>query len=168
MSYFGTEKKMLLSISAISSTTTLAVGLIEDDLTIFSGKSLTQIASSIGYPSISISGATISLEAGWKYVLEMRIKVSDSSLTTTEYLKYFFANASNVAISSIGNSIIYRDTNAVMAQEKCIFYIDASVSSFSCKMRTQKLNSSGSVTINSSLDTETSAMTSYILIKAWK
>jgi hypothetical protein len=168
MSYFSTEKKMLLSISAISSSTTLAVGLTEVDLTIFNGQALTQIASSIGYPSISVSGATISLDAGWKYVLEMRIKVSDSSLSTSEYLKYFFADTSNVAISSIGNSIIYRDSNAVVAQEKCIFYVDASASSFSCKMRTQKLNSTGTVTINSSLDTETTSMTSYVLIKAWK
>jgi hypothetical protein len=168
MSYFSTEKKMLLSISAISSSTTLAVGLTEVDLTIFNGQALTQIASSIGYPSISVSGATISLDAGWKYVLEMRIKVSDSSLSTSEYLKYFFADTSNVAISSIGNSIIYRDSSAVVAQEKCIFYVDASASSFSCKMRTQKLNSTGTVTINSSLDTETTSMTSYVLIKAWK
>lgn len=168
MSYFGTEKRLLLSISAISSSATQAVGLTETDVTVFNNQSLTQLASSIGYPTISSSSNVITLESGWHYLISVRIKFDDTTLSSTEYMRFFASDTSNNAISSIGLQIIYRDTDAAVAQENCIAYIDASSSQQAFKIRAQKINSTGTITINASTDAAAADFKSHILIKAWK
>ena len=168
MSYFGIEKRLLLSISAISSAATQAIGLTETDVTVFNNQSLTQLVSSIGYPTISSSSNIITLESGWHYLISVRMKFDDTSLTTSEYVRFFVSDTSNNATSSIGLQIIYRDTNAAVAQENCIAYIDASSSQQTFKIRAQKINSTGTISINSSTDTLAADFKSHILIKAWK
>jgi len=168
MSYFGSEKRLLLSISALSSTATQAIGLTETDVTVFNGQSLTQLVSSIGYPSISSASQQITLEAGWYYLLSVRIKVDDATQTTTEYLRFFVSDTSNNPLSSTGLQIIYRDTNATVGQENCIVYIDATSAQQTIKIRAQKVNSTGTVTINGNTDAGASNFKSHLLIKAWK
>ena len=65
MSYFGSEKRLLLSISAISSTQTQAIGLTEVDINVFDNQPLIELTSAIGYPIISSVSQEITLEAGW-------------------------------------------------------------------------------------------------------
>lgn len=168
MSYFGIEKKMLLSVSAISSSATQTIGLTETDVTVFNGQSLTQLQSSIGYPTISSSSNEITFESGWHYLISVRLKIDDTTLTTSEYVRFFASDTSNNALSSEGLQIIYRDTNASVAQENCIAYIDASSAQQIIKVRAQKINSTGSVTINASTDALAVDFKSHILIKAWK
>ena len=168
MSYFGYEKRLLLSISALSSSTTQSIDATEVDVNVFDSQSLTQLVSSIGYPSISAASQQITLEAGWKYALYVRIKVDDSSLTTTEYLRFFISDTSNNVLSSIGIQIIYRDNSAVLGQENCIAYIDATSASQTIKIRAQKVTSTGTVTINGNTDAGALNFKSHILIKAWR
>lgn len=168
MSYFGIEKKLLLSISAISSSATQVIGLTETDITVFNGQSLTQLASSIGYPTISSSSNQITLEQGWHYLISVRLKVDDATISTSEYMRFFASDTSNNAISSVGLQIVYRDTNATIAQENCIAYIDASSSQQIFKVRAQKITSTGSMTINGTTNPLPADFKSHILIKAWK
>lgn len=168
MSFFGNQKRLLLSISALSSSATQSIDTTEVDVNVFNSQSLTQLVSSIGYPSISAASQQITLEAGWKYALYVRIKVDDSSLTTTEYLRFFISDTSNNALSSIGIQIIYRDNSAILGQENCIAYIDATSGSQTIKIRAQKVTSTGTVTINGNTDAAALNFKSHILIKAWR
>jgi hypothetical protein len=169
MSYFGTEKKLLLSISAISAgVTTQTIGTTTADLNIFNSKSLTQIVSSIGYPTISVTSNIITLEAGWKYCINARLKVYDVSPSAGESVNFFiFDNIANAQISSTGTVNITTDSSASLAQENCIAYIDATESASQMKIRASK-NSGSNVTINASGDVGNANFTSHILIKAWK
>ena len=88
MSYFGIEKRLLLSVSAISSSATQAIGLTETDVTVFNSQTLTQLVSSIGYPTISSSSNQITLQAGWHYLINVRLKTDDASPSTTEYMRF--------------------------------------------------------------------------------
>lgn len=168
MSYFGIEKRLLLSVSAISSSATQAIGLTETDVTVFNSQTLTQLVSSIGYPTISSSSNQITLQAGWHYLINVRLKTDDASPSTTEYMRFFVSDTSNNAISSIGINIASRDTIAYLAQENCIAYIDAIASQQIIKVRAQKVNSTGSWTINGTTNPLPVDFKAHILIKAWQ
>jgi len=168
MSYFGTEKKLLLSISAISAgATTQSVTTLITDLTIFNSKSLTQIVSSIGYPTVSVASNIITLEAGWKYCINARLKVYDSTPSAGEAINFYISDAANNQLSSTGTVNITTDSSASLAQENCIAYIDATSASQQIKVRASK-NSGAAVTVNASGDVGNANFTSHILIKAWK
>lgn len=168
MSYFGTEKKLLISISAIpAGTATQSVGTTVANLSIFNSASLSQIASSIGYPVISIASAVITLEAGWKYCINARLKVYDSSPTAGEAINFYISDSANNQLSSTGTVNITTDSSASLAQENCIVYIDATSSSQQIKVRASK-NSGPNVTINASGDVGNANFKSHILIRAWK
>jgi hypothetical protein len=168
MSYFGTEKKLLLSISAIpAGTATQSVGTTVANLSIFNSASLSQIASSIGYPVISIASSVITLEAGWKYCINARLKVYDSSPSAGEAINFYISDSANNQLSSTGTVNITTDSSASLAQENCIAYIDATSSSQQIKVRASK-NSGTAVSINFSGDIGNTPFQSHILIKAWK
>ena len=168
MSYFGTEKKLLISISAIpAGTATQSVGTTVANLSIFNSASLSQIASSIGYPVISIASSVVTLEAGWKYCINAKLKVYDSSPTAGEAINFYISDSANNQLSSTGTVNITTDSSASLAQENCIVYIDATSSSQQIKVRASK-NSGSNVTINASGDVGNANFTSHILIRAWK
>jgi hypothetical protein len=168
MSYFGSEKKINLSISAISSTNLQTISTTVTDVTVFNGGSLTQLASSIGYPSISISSNIVTLEAGWRYCIEVKMKSSLTSASTAlNYLIYYITDTSNNITSSTGTVLIYRDNNASFSQEKCIQFFDATSEQKQFKVRAVR-GGSINCSINGSTDTQTSDMRSHILIKAWQ
>jgi hypothetical protein len=166
MSYFTPQKRINLSASAISSSATQAIGATLVNVTVWSG--VTQIASSIGYPSISISSGLVTLPIGWKYVLDVKMKTSNATASTAfNYLTFYAVNTSDVQISSTGIIKTYSDASAYVSQEKCIFYIDATASSFQFRVKA-KATGSTNQTINASADAEAAAMRSHILIKAWQ
>lgn len=168
MAYFGNEKKLLMSVSALySSGNTQSIGTTEAIVSIFNGVSPTQLASSIGYPTISVASGVFTLESGYKYLIDARFKVSDSSPSAGEYVSYYLADSGANQISSTGITNITTDSSAILSQERCISYIDASSESITFTVRMQK-NAGSAVTLNSNIDAGTSGFLSYLLIKAWK
>jgi hypothetical protein len=168
MAYFGNEKKLLMSVSALySSVNTQTIGITGVIVSIFNGVTPTQLASSIGYPTISVASGVFTLEAGYKYLIDARFKVSDSSPSAGEYISYYLADSGANQISSTGITNITTDSSAVLSQERCIAYIDASSGSTTFTVRMQK-NSGASVTLNSNIDAGTTGFYSHLLIKAWK
>lgn len=166
MSYFSTEKRLQMAVMGIYSTGLDTVGGLWADLQLFSTDTQVQIASSVNYPIITTNSVTIDLEAGWKYLIELKIKVSDTTPTVTENIQYKMLDSSNNIISSIGSVAIYRETAVLYTQEKCIAYIDASAALYTFKV--QAISTSGSKTINSSSDAGNTNFRSHFLIKAWK
>jgi len=168
MSYFGSEKRLLMSISSLySSVSTQSIGITGVAVTIFNNVTPTQMVSSIGYPTISVSSGTFTLEAGYKYLIDCRFKVSDSSPSAGEYVSYYMADAGSSQISSTGITNITTDSTAVLSQERCIGYIDATAGAQTFKIMMQK-NAGSAVTLNSNIDSGTTGFLSYILVKAWK
>lgn len=168
MSYFGSEKKINLSISAIQSGVTQTISTPLLTVNVFESLSPTPIASSIGYPTVSVSSNIFTLEAGWKYAIDLKIKHSvASSSTDINYLIYYMTDTSGTQISSTGRSIIYRDNRGDFAQEKCIKYFDATAGQQQFMIKAQRGNTVDLI-INSSRDTQTTNFRSYVLIKAWK
>ena len=167
MSYFGSEKKMLLSISAIYSSATQTLTTSDADLSIFNGLSITQLVSSIGYPTISVVGGVITLQDGWHYLLNLHLKIDSPSSATTENAIFYVSDISNTPISSIGKQIVYRDTTSTLTQENCIVYINALNQSVNVKTRARKSDATA-MNIGTNTDSGTVSYRSYLLIKAWK
>lgn len=166
MSYFTSEKKINISISAISSSAIQTIGASFTNVTVWSG--VNQIASAIGYPSFSVSSGLITLPVGWKYLIDVKMKTSNASASTAfNYLTFYAVDTSDVQISSSGIVKTYSDTSAYVSQEKCIFYVDATSSSFQFRV---KAKATGTVnqSLNANADAEAAAMRSHILIKAWQ
>ena len=70
---------------------------------------LVPMASSIGYPAVTTtaSPSTIVLEAGWKYLIEFRVKVTDTTALIGENVQYIATDTSNNQISSTGSNFNY-------------------------------------------------------------
>jgi len=169
MSYFY-SKTLSLSISALSANTaTQVITTTEADINIFSGETIGQITSSIGYPVISVSSSTITLEAGWKYFLDVRLKcVIAPPLTADARLRYVLTDTSNNRISSEGLMTLWRSGSAPVSQEKCCLYIDATGGSQLIKLRANKMATTSVVTLNAQDGALGTTFKSHILIKAWK
>ena len=173
MSYFSTEKKINVSISAIHTQGIQTITASYADVNIFipsQSPTTVQLASSIGYPTIitSASPSTITLEAGWKYLIELKMKVTDTSPTSGENMQFIATDISNNQISSTGSIAIYRDTTYAYAQEKCIFYSDSSLFSTVFKIRVIKLGGGTGGGLNVSQDAGNTNFRGHILIKAWR
>ena len=145
---------------------TCALPISFTDMTIFSTEIQVQLASSIGYPTVTTNSITIDLEAGWKYFIELKMKVSDSTPSASENFQFRMLDNSSNVISSIGSIAISIDTAAYI-QEKCIAYIDATSSAQTFKFQAIKVPS-GSNNINTSVDAGNTDFRSHFLIKAWK
>ena len=169
MSYFSIEKKSLVSISAITTNTTQTIQTTEVAVTIFNGASLTQLASSIKYPTITVSSNIFSLESGWKYMIHPRFKANNTDGAVTTYLRYYLSDG-GVAISSIGTMPIYRDTSSQTsyAQEGCMAYIDATASAKTFSIVAQRVGGSTGITLNGDAAGINAVARSYVLIKAWR
>jgi hypothetical protein len=168
MSYFGSEKRLLLSISAISSTQSQAIGLTEVDINVFDNQPLIELTSAIGYPIISSVSQEITLEAGWHYCIYLRIKVDGATSTAGDNLFFYISDQSNNQLSSIGRQIIYRDSSALVGQENCVAYINSTSNPTTIKTRAKKVGAAGTLTVNGNTDTGTTAFRSHLLIKAWR
>ena len=169
MAYFYL-KTLGLSVSAFpANTATQVISTTESDVTIFSGDSLDQIVSSIGYPTISASSANITFEAGWKYFLDVRLKCATATpLTGDMRLRYVLTDTSNNILSSEGFMTLWRSGSTSVSQEKCCLYIDATSSSQVIKLRANKIDTSVAVTLNAQDGAQGTTFKSHILIKAWK
>lgn len=170
MSYFY-SKTLSLSVSAITANSlTQSISGTESDVSIFSSDAtFDQIVSSIGYPNISISDATITLESGWKYFLDVRLKcVTYYPLVNDARIRYIITDSSNNILSSEGLMNLWLSGSSFASQEKCCVYIDATQSSQSIKMRANKVGTPSAVTLNAQDGVFGSTFKSYILIKAWK
>lgn len=169
MTYFY-SKTLDISISTITAdTATQTMATTESDISIFSGEAVDQIASSIGYPAISVSSSTITLEAGWKYFLDVRLKcVIAAPLTADARLRYVLTDTSNNILSSEGLMTLWRSGTAPVSQEKCCLYIDATSNSQTIKIRGNKVGTTSVVTLNAQDGTTGTTFKSYILVKAWK
>lgn len=173
MSYFSTEKKINVSISAIHTQGIQTITASYADVNIFIPSQVpatVQLASSIGYPTVTTSSSpsTITLEAGWKYLIELKMKVTDTSPSYGENMQFIATDISNNQISSTGSIAIYRDTTYAYAQEKCIFYSDSSLSSTVFKIRVIKLGGGTGGALNVSQDAGNTNFRCHILIKAWR
>jgi len=169
MSYFSSEKKSLISMSALVSSATQTITTSLTAVTVFNNTSITQLASSVKYPSISASSDTILLESGWKYIIEPRFKANNVGADTSTYLRYYITSSGST-ISSIGMMPIYRDlaSQASYSQEKCVAYIDAISSSQSISIMAQRVGGSANIGINGDAGGINTNARSYILIKAWR
>lgn len=170
MSFFGIEKKTLISISALHTTATQVATTSVQTATIFNLISTTQLVSSIGYPTITVSGGVITFEAGWKYFVELRLKCNSPNNTDGEYLEYYFTNTSLNTISSIGRLLMYRNlsTSGASTQEKCVMYLDNTLASSQALIRFLRVGGASNSTLNGSIAGYNSYAKSYILIKAWR
>ena len=169
MSYFY-SKTLALSISALTANTlTQSISTTESDVTIFSGETLDKIVSSIGDPTISVSGATITLESGWKYFLDVRLKcVIATPLSANARLRYVMTNLSNTILSSEGLMNLWQSGSSFASQEKCCLYVDATGGTQSIKLRANKVATTSAVTLNGQDGSVGTTFRSYILIKAWR
>ena len=167
MSYFGSEKRLLMSVSALYAISTQDIGPAPNVVSIFDGVTPTPLTSSIEYPAISVSSNVVTLQSGYKYLVDCRFKVSDASPSAGEAISYYLADLASTQISSTGILNITSDSSAALGQERCIAYIDATSEAKSFTIRMQK-NSIYLVTLNSTIDPETTNFKSHILIKAWK
>ena len=173
MSYFSTEKKINMSISALHTSATQALSASYADVNIFIpsvSPTLVPMASSIGYPAVTTtaSPSTIVLEAGWKYLIEFRVKVTDTTALIGDNVQYIATDTSNNQISSTGSLAILRDTAYSYTQEKCIFYADASSSSFTFKLRAIKAGGGAGGSLNTSGDAGNTNFRCHLIIKAWR
>jgi hypothetical protein len=173
MSYFSTEKKINIAISAIYSQSIQTIPATYEDVNIFIPSQVpttVQIASSIGYPTVTTSSSpsTITLEAGWKYLIELKMKITDTTAAAGENFQYIATNTSNEQISSTGSIALYRDSAYPYAQEKCIFYADSSEASTVFKIRIIKIGGGAGGGLNSSQDAGNTNFRCHILIKAWR
>lgn len=169
MSYFSTEKRMNLSILGIyTANIDTALSSTFADSVIFGTETQVQMASSIGYPIITTTGAQINLEAGWKYVIDVRLKATDTTPSTTENIQYVLTDTSNNHISSVGSLIFYRETAYSYIQEKCIVYQDCLSTGVNLKLRVLKVGGGAGGQLNVSGDAGSSSFRCHILIKAWK
>jgi hypothetical protein len=173
MSYFSAEKKINISISAMYTQGIQSLGAVYEDVNIFIPSAVpttVQMASSIGYPTVTTAGSpsTITLESGWKYLIELKMKATDTSPTTSEHIQYIATDTSNVQISSTGSLAILRDLAPSYAQEKCIFYADSSSASTTFKIRAVKIGDGAGGALNVSQDAGNTNFRCHILIKAWK
>lgn len=172
MSYFSTEKRLNMSIQTLHTNSIQTLGSVYEDLNIFIPSQvpqITQFASSVGYPTITTtsSPSTIVLESGWKYVIEFKVKATDTSPAVTENITYIATDTSNNQISNTGSLLFYRDTAYGFVQEKCIFYVDSLSNSTTFKLRALKTSGAGGG-INVTGDTGSANFKCYLLIKAWK
>jgi hypothetical protein len=168
MSYFSTEKRINLAAIGIYTSGTNSVGSSAYvDLQTFSADTQVQLASSIGYPTVTTNSITIDLEVGWKYLIEFRMKVSDASPTTSENVQYRIVDTSDTVLSSIGSCSILRDNLFQYAQEKCIAYIDATTTAKTFKTQAIKIGG-GTINVNSSADAGNTNFRMHLFIKAWR
>jgi hypothetical protein len=169
MAYFY-SKTLSISISALTANTaTQVISTTESDVGIFNGESIDEIASSIGYPVISASSETITLESGWKYFLDVRLKcVTGFPLITDARLRYVITDTSDQVLSSEGLMTLWTSGTSTVSQEKCCLYIDATNGSQSIKLRANKVSSPAGVILNAQDGSLGSTFKSHILIKAWK
>jgi hypothetical protein len=169
MSYFSIEKKSLVSISAITTNTTQTIQTSAVAVSIFNGAALTQMASSIKYPTITVSSNVFSLEGGWKYIIHTRFKANNVDGVTTTYLRYYLSSG-GATISSIGTMPIFKDisTQTAYAQEGCMAYIDARASAQTFSIFAQRVGGSSAITLNGDAAGINAVARSYVLIKAWK
>jgi len=167
MSYFGSEKRLLMSVSALYAISTQDIGPAPNIVSIFDGVTPTPLTSSIEYPTISVSSNVFTLQSGYKYLIDCRFKVSDATPSAGEAISYYLADLASTQISSTGILNITNDSSAALGQERCIAYIDATSEAKSFTIRMQK-NSIYLVTLNSTIDSETTNFKSHLLIKAWK
>lgn len=173
MSYFSTEKKINMSVSALHTTATQALSSTFADVNIFIPSvtpTLVQMTSSIGYPTITTaaSPSTITLEAGWKYLIEFRVKATDTTPLVGENIQYIATDTSNNQISSTGSVAILRDTAYSYTQEKCIFYANASSSSLTFKLRAIKAGGGAGGSLNTTGDAGSTNLRCHLIIKAWR
>jgi hypothetical protein len=173
MSYFSTEKKINLSVSAMYTSAVQSLSSSYADVTIFIPSqvpTVVQLASSIGYPTITTAStpASITLEAGWKYLVEFRVKATDTTPLVGENIQYIATDTSNNQISSTGSIAILRDTAYSYTQEKCIFYADASSSAFTFKLRAIKVGGGSGGSLNTSGDAGSTNFRCHLIIKAWR
>lgn len=167
MSYFGSEKRLLMSVSALYAISTQDIGPAPNIVSIFDGVTPTPLTSSIEYPTISVSSNVVTLQSGYKYLVDCRFKVTDATPSDGEAISYYLADLASTQISSTGILNITNDSSAALGQERCIAYIDATSEAKSFTIRMQK-NSIYLVTLNSTIDPETTNFKSHVLIKAWK
>lgn len=168
MSYFGSEKRLLMSVSTLhSSTDTQSIDTNLVTVSIFNNGTLTPRVSSIGYPTISVSNDIFTLEAGYKYLIDCRFKVSDSSPSANEAISYYLADLASNQISSTGVLNITNDSSAALGQERCLAYINAISETQSFVIKMQK-NFGSTVILNYTIDFDTINFRPYLLIKAWK
>ena len=173
MSYFSTEKKINLSVSALYTSAIQSLSTTYADVTIFIpsvSPTAVQLASSIGYPTITTaaSPATITLEAGWKYVVEFRVKATDTTPLVGENIQYIATDTSDNQISSTGSIAILRDTAYSYTQEKCIFYVNAISASSTFKLRALKAGGGAGGSLNTSGDAGSTNFRCHLIIKAWR
>jgi hypothetical protein len=168
MSYFYTKTIPISTAALVANTATQVASTTETDTNIFNGEALQQIASSIGYPTITSAASVITLEAGWKYFLDVRLKCVTVNLTADNRLRYVLTDTSNNIISSEGLMTLWRSGSTSLSQEKCCVYIDATSASQTFKMRFNKIAASGTVTLNAQDGSLGTTFKSYILIKAWR
>lgn len=171
MSFFSTEKKINMSIMTLHSNSIQTIGTSYEDVDIFipsQSPITTQIASSIAYPTISTSSSpsTITLQSGYKYLIEIKLKMTDSTPSLAENCSFMATDTSNNQISSIGSLAIYRDGAITSVQEKCIFYFDASSTNLVFKIRAIKSGAGGGLNVNG--DAGADNFKCHILIKAWR
>lgn len=169
MSFFAL-KTLAISISSINATTlTQVMSTTEADISIFNNESLSPIVSKINYPTITVASSLISLEQGWKYFIEARLKcVTATPLVADSRLRYVITNASDTILSSEGNMTLWRSGSSSVSQEKCCVYIDATASSQQIKLRGNKIDTGSVVTLNAQDGTAGTTFKSYLLIKAWR
>lgn len=174
MSYFSSEKKINMAVLTVHSTGIQTINPIYEDVTIFIASTapvVTQIASSIGYPTIttgSSSNPIITLSSGWKYLIQLKFKFTDSTPSLSENFSFIATDTSNNQLSSTGSVATYREGAYAFIQEKCIFYYDATSSDLVFKTRAKKTDSNPGSGLNVNGDTDSVAFKSHILIKAWK
>jgi hypothetical protein len=173
MSYFSTEKKINISISAIYTQGIQTILGAYEDVNIFIPSAVpttVQMASSIGYPTVTTDASppTITLEAGWKYLIELKMKITDPSASASENFQYIATDTSNNQISSTGSIAVYRDSAYAYAQEKCIFYADSSSASTVFKIQAAKIGGGAGGGLNVSQLAGNTNFRCHILIKAWK
>jgi hypothetical protein len=168
MSYFSAEKKLKLAVLGIHTSGIDTLTSSFADTNIFSTETQVQLASSIGYPVITTTGAQIDFEAGWKYVIDVRLRGTDTSPSTTEYIQYILTDMSNNQLSSAGSIAFYRDVTYSHIQEKCLLYLDCTSAATSIKLRALKGGGGVGGGLNVTGDPGNASFRAHIIIKAWR
>lgn len=172
MSFFGKEKDILMSISAIYATATQTATTSLQTATIFNLRSTTQLISSVGYPSVSVDNSgQITFASGWKYLIDLKMKCNSTNLTAGEYIEYFFTDLASTQISSSGRLVMYRNdagSAGDSSQEKCLMYVDNTSSSSQALIKFKRVGGASNSTLNGDNAGYNTNSKSYILIKAWK
>jgi hypothetical protein len=173
MSYFSTEKKINMAILTLHSNAIQTIGSVYEDVNIFIPSAVpttTQIASSIKFPIITTqsSPSTITLESGWKYLIQLKFKFTDTTPSLSENFNFIATDTLNNQISSIGSVATFREGAIAFVQEKCVFYYDATSSELVFKARVKKTDTNPGSGLNVNGDSNAVNFKCHILIKAWR